>query len=75
MSEFRSLLDRAHKAGAIGLTFRVTLEGYREDDMANRPWECHATIEPSLPNVAKGRTGEEALRESVAFLERIARPA
>lgn len=71
MSEFRKLLDRAHKAGARRLYFTAELEGYREDDTSHQPWECKAALTPHLPHVGKGRTGEEALREVVRFLERI----
>lgn len=65
------MLERAHKAGAVALTFDVELDGYREDDTAHQPWECRAMTHPFIPNLARGRTGEEALRELVTFLERI----
>ena len=71
MSEFRKLLERARAAGATRLYFAAALDGYREDDVSHLPWECRATLEPHLPHVGKGRTGEEALREVVKFLERI----
>lgn len=70
LSIFRELLHTAEKLGALELSFTVRLGKYREDDNQNR-WSCRALLDPPLPNIAQGRTGEEALRECVRFLERM----
>lgn len=71
MGAFADLLGQAQKFGAHEITFRVRLEGAPSPD-GHRPWTATALLDPKVPNLAMGRTGEEALRELVAFLERTA---
>lgn len=62
----------AKAAGAISIGFRVDLEGFTGECDRLR-WTARAVIDPSpsVPHVAVGRSGEEALRELVVFLKKI----
>lgn len=75
MSAFRDLILDAEKLGVTKLSWHVDVRGYAED--AGR-WQCVATVpfdgKPVWSDTltARGRTGEEALRELVCFLQRVA---
>ena len=70
MSAFRVLLEQADKLGVAKLVFACDVRGYREDDQMKR-WTCTASGNGLAPAQGLGRSGEEALREIVGFLERI----
>lgn len=70
MSEFLKLMIRAQAAGAQRLTFSVDLDTLDTDGHA--AWQAISRGKDLPPHIAAGRTGEEALRELVTFLERIA---
>ena len=67
-SAFRALMKRAHELGAFELFWSVKLESIDPDGLGF--WTCRALLDPQTPHIAVGRTGEEALRELVMFLEK-----
>ncbi len=76
MSAFRELLSQAESLGVTKLVFDVNLAGYNEEDQIHR-WSCRASVASPAPVLmeamqASGRTGEEALRFVVEFLQRTA---
>lgn len=71
MSAFRELLTRAMKAGCTGVSFHASLVSYEEDNEQKKPWSCWLEFSPLIPHRAEGRTGEEALREAVTWLEKL----
>ena len=74
MGAFSDLMIEAQTLGALEIHFSVQLEGYKGDADTPR-WAARAELRPDtfhqIPHVAKGRTGEEALRELVGFLRAI----
>ena len=73
MGAFTDLMLEAKLAGATSIGFRVDLEGFNGETDRLR-WTARAVlIEPmlSVPHVAVGRSGEEALRELVTYLKKV----
>ncbi len=67
-SVFRQLLDRAAAAGCTSARFTVSFHDWGNDETFR--WEASSTGAVVVPHCAAGRSGEEALRELVRFLEK-----
>lgn len=70
MSAFRELLLQAEKKGVDRLDFGVKLGSY--DETSEEQWSCVARstkYSGLAPLIAKGRTGEEALRRVLDLIE------
>lgn len=74
MSAFTDLLREAETLGATKLTWDCDLRDYASDERRANRWTCRASLrDATLTTVdCTGRTGEEALREIVAFLKAVA---
>ena len=70
MSVFSDLMLEAKVAGANTLCFVVDIEDFTGHSDRVR-WTVRSFGDVKMPHVAVGRSGEEALRELVAFLKKV----
>lgn len=73
MGAFSDLLDEAKRLGAIEIKFALEMDSYGKREPTHGEWRVHVVLDPPLPNLSHGRTGEEALREMVRFLEALSK--
>lgn len=74
MSAFIDLVNEAVALGATKLSWDCDTRDWDSEPRREGRWTCRATLLKPLHTVyeAAGRTGEEALRQIVDFLRRIA---
>ncbi len=67
------LIAEAEALGAVKLTWVCDVTGWTVDPQRDGRWTCKASLADATLTVVDcvGRTGEEALREVVAFLRRV----
>lgn len=72
VSAFKDLVSQAELLGVTKLTWVCDVRGWTRDERKPGRWTCRATVDAPIPVVYEGlgRTGEEAIRELVAFLEK-----
>lgn len=72
MSAFADLIRESEGLGVDKLTWHCDVRGFTADELQAGRWACLASGPGVVvPCRAVGRTGEEALREVVAFLRRV----